>query len=395
MSTIRALVTPKLLAWARESAHLRLDEASKKIGVPDDELRAWESGDQRPPLGKARKAAHIYGRPFAVFYLEEIPKDFALVRDFRRVSDDVAGGAYTYALTILLREMRARQEWVREILKDFATPRLTFVGSVTLETDVHQVSEAIRKKLGLSLEEQLSWGALNTALNAWIERVEGLRMFVSQTSERGKVLVRDARGFALVDALAPFIFVNSKDSLGGRIFTLAHELAHVWLGESGVSGEDLRGAPHSQEERIERFCNRVAALVVFPDDAYKRSFSAVTRESEAIDLIDRVARWVSVSRDVVARRLLDDSLLARSTYKRLHSGYLRDWQTKQRQASGGGNYYVIHARALSKSFVRLVADAYSRGGITGAEAAALVNAKLDNMNRLVGAACAGTSIDDL
>lgn len=395
MSTIRALVTPKLLAWARESVHLRVDEAAKKIGVPEDTLRAWESGDGKPTMRQARKSAGTYGRPLAVFYLDEVPKDFALVRDFRRVSDHTGGGAYPYELTLLIRDMQARQNWVKEIFRELNTPPLSFVRSVTLDMTASEASKAIRNKLRISTDEQMSWGSLNAALNVWIDRVETLRIFVSQTSQRGKVIVKHARGFVLVDRLAPFIFINSKDSLGGRIFTLAHELAHVWLGESGVSGEDLTGTAHSREGRIEKFCNSVASLVVFPDSAFSQLFSGVHRESDATQKIDQVARQMCVSRDVVARRLLDKRLLVPSTYERLHSGYIRDWQAMQRRASGGGNYYVNHSRALSKSFVRLVADVYSRGRITGVDASGLVQAKLDKMSRLVRAARPGTTIENI
>lgn len=389
----KALVTPQLLVWARESAHLRPDEAARKIVISEDTLHAWESGEERPTLIQARKASRIYGRPLAVFYLEEVPREFSIVRDFRRVSEDATGGAYSYELMLLIREMQARQAWVKEILKELGAPRLRFVRSVTLDVQISTVSDAIRKRLKLTVEEQCSWRSANHALNRWIDRAEEVGIFVSQTSARGKVLVEDARGFVLADATAPFVFLNSKDTLRGRIFTLAHELAHLWLGESGVSGIDLAGDAHSHEGDIERFCNAVAGAVVFPDSAFSRFFSAISGESQATPMIDRVADQLHVSRDVVARRLLDAGKIAPRTYERLHSQYMREWKSRDDSSSGGGNYYVNHARALGKSFVRLVADVYSRGRITGGEAAGLVQAKLDNMNRLVGAAGTGTTIE--
>lgn len=340
-------------------------------------------------MARLTKAARVYGRPLAVFFLEDIPRDFAVITDFRKLSGDQSREVYSYELTLLIRDIQACQEWAAEVLQELGYPRLKFVGSADLNTPTSRVAEQIRKTLGVSVDEQLSWDSLNTALNKWMERVESARVFVALTSARGKVLVRDARGFAIVDAYAPFIFLNSKDSLGGRIFTLAHELAHVWIGASGVSGFDLLGDDQGDAERTESFCNQVASQVVFPESAYSKLVPHRLSQSSLDEDIARLARTLSISRDVVARRFLDKGLINKRQYAQLHDQYVREWTQAGASPRSGGDYYVNHVRSMSKGFVRLVGDAYSRERITGSEAAGLLRAKLNNFGRLMQAAHVG------
>lgn len=393
MATIDALVTPKLLKWARETARLRVDEAAKKIGVTEEQIIAWEGGDLRPTLRYARIAAKKYGRPLAVFYLEEPPRDFSVIKDFRSLRSESQRGVFSYRLALLIRDIQARQAWVREILEELGYPRLRFVGSARPRVSPKALAASIRQTLRLSLDEQLSWRTMNDALNSWIGRVEAARLFVCQTSARGEISPEtDARGFAVIDAYAPFIFLNAKDSLGGRIFTLAHELAHVWIAAPGVSNGDLSGDVRSEEGRIEVFCNRVASEVVLPEQMFSHFFPTKEPESQITARIASTAKKIGVSRDVIARRLLDQNMLSRQVYMALHEQYMREWKADQQRQQSGGNYYVNHVRALSKSFVRLVGDVYSRGRITGAEASGILEAKLDKLLKLIQHAHEGSAI---
>lgn len=381
--TVRALVNPKMLKWARKSARLRTDEAAKKIGVSEDSVRAWESDELKPTINQARTASKVYGRPLAAFYLSDIPKDYAIIKDFRRISDQKIAEEYPYKLIMLIRDMQDRQAWVKDILKELAENRLGFVKSAALSTPPTQLSEEIRKKLKITVDDQLNWKDMNSALNTWIHKVENNRMFVSQTSKQGTIDVSDARGFALVDSFAPFIFLNAKDSLGGRIFTLAHELVHIWLGESGVTGESFFGIANSHEEKIETYCNKVAGLVVFPDNVFSQHFKGINHEKDALNKINSISKKLFISRAVVARRLLDKSIISKSKYQELHNKYIKDW--KDNQPGGGGNYYTNQSRAISKSFIRIVVNAYDRGRITGSEASGLVQTKLNNFSKLLSA----------
>jgi Zn-dependent peptidase ImmA (M78 family) len=276
----------------------------------------------------------VYGRPLAVFYLDEVPKDFSVIKDFRKLPETADRGAYPYELSLLIRELQARQEWLREILQELRSRPLPFVNSATVNSSANRVAHSIRKTLRLTVQEQLGFSNLNQALNSWVDKAESIRCVVCQSSSRGKLPVEAARGFALVDKYAPFVFLNSKDSLGGRIFTLAHELAHVWLGASGVSNDALNGDPGSSLGRIERFCNQVASEVVFPAELFRDLFPDVMTEKDAIAEIASAARSLSVSRDVVARRLKDNGVISPSSYQKLHEQYVREWRSYSPQSGG-------------------------------------------------------------
>lgn len=330
----------------------------------------------------------MYGRPFAALYLDSPPRDFDLIRDFRQLPGGTVA-EYSYALTMLMREMQDRQDWVRGIRQELGLKPLGFVKSASVRSNPIKVANELREALGVRDGDERSWPTMNFALNAWVDRTESIGVFVCQTSVHGALHVEDARGFAIVDEYAPFVFVNPKDSIGARIFTLAHELVHVWIGTSGVSGEHFDAWSDSDTGRIESFCNRVASHVVLPASSFERCLAGLPARTDIVLQIESVAQQFKISRDVVAIRLLDRGDLTEDQYRILHQQYVDDWKAQQEKRRSGGNYYVNHVRALSKSLVRLVGDVYSRGRITAAEASGLLNAKVEKLSNLMRVAHSG------
>lgn len=377
-----ALVNPGLLSWARKSANFRIDEAAKRAGIEESQLQDWENGVSKPTIRQAERLADTYGRPLAAFYLAEIPKDFQVLRDFRRVSGADAGG-YSADLVLLIRELQGRQDWAIGALQDAEGQRLPFVGKFSLDHDPQRVAASIRAALALSVSDQLKAKSLNEALNMWVEAAEDAGVFVSQTSYHGRVAIEDARAFVLVDKFAPFVWLNAKDTLGARIFSLAHELAHLWIGRSGVSGT-AAPKPSTEEGRIEVFCNAVAARVVLPTDLLEDLGKRRGDFESTAEWIEWGARFARISRDVVARSSLEHHWISKNEYAQLHKAYLLEASTKSE--SGGGNYYINHSRSVGRMFVRLVADRYSRQRITGPETSRLLNVKLNKLPGLLSAA---------
>lgn len=383
MPSERALVTPALLAWARTTAHLREDEAAQKLGVSVDTLREWETGATLPTIRQAEEAARVYHRPLAAFYLDSVPKDFAVLKDLRRMAGQEEA-PYSPELVFTIRHAQERQDWVRGLLRRQGAPALAFVGSASLTDAPVRIAQGISRALGFEPALRTHWSTLLDALRGWMELAEDAGIFVFQSSAKGKLSPEEVRGFALVDDVAPFLFLNAKDTRGARIFTLAHELAHVWIGASGVSNLSVPTGDRSEAGRIERFCNAVAAELVLPDQEFS-DVSRGFRRNRAYEDISFLADRFKIGREVVARRLLEYEKISNAEYQALRARYIAEWRTEQEAGSSGGNWYTNHSLGLGRAFVRLVAGAYGERTITGTEACRLLQAKADQIGRLTAA----------
>lgn len=257
-------VNPEILSWARETAGLSPEDAVRKLRINDargvaaiDRLAALENGEVAPTRAMLSKMAAKYRRPLLTFYLAQPPRRGDWGKDFRapmadRSREDEA------VLNALVRNVQVRQELLREAMldDDEDLAPLPFLASVTVETPVTDVVASIRATLGLRLEDYRAAGSPDEAFRLLRSRAERAGVFVLVLCNLGShhtdLGVKVFRGFALADDFAPFVVVNPKDSAAARCFTLLHELAHLWLGEPGISGGD---AMHP----VEVFCNRVAS----------------------------------------------------------------------------------------------------------------------------------------
>jgi Zn-dependent peptidase ImmA (M78 family) len=221
----------------------------------------------------------------------------------------------------------------------------------------------------------------------WIGRVEQAGIFVFR---QGRLELEEVRGFVVSDGHSPFIFINSDDAKAAMIFTLAHELAHLWLDESGISNlEPSKGRRNDEAVQIEQFCNKVAAEAVLKHVAFIDFWRKLDRSAALEDRIERVSREFKVSEEVVARRLRDMRSLTTARYLELRRGYQERWrQHKERETrrmkerGRGPSYYVSKIFNNGYSFTETVVTAFSSGAISGREASGLLDVKVNNLPRL-------------
>lgn len=263
-------VNPDILRWARKTAGLTRAAAVKKLAIKDtkgavaiDRLRALEDGERPPTRAMLSKMAKQYHRPLLTFYLSEPPRRAKWGRDFRAPAVDRSSRDEA-VLDALVRNVRARQGLLRSaMLDDDNLEPLSFLGSATIDTPVERVVSDIRDTLGLQPTAFRAASNPDQAFRLVRSHAEGAGIFVLLLSNLGShhtdLDVEVFRGFALTDEFAPFVVVNPRDSAGARSFTLLHELAHLWLGEPGVSGGD-------PTDPVEVFCNRVASQFLLPDE---------------------------------------------------------------------------------------------------------------------------------
>ena len=345
---VRAEVRPELLAWARERSRIDADDLVHRF----PKLPEWEQGVRSPTLKQLESFAHATHTPVGFLFLPEPPDEPVPIPDFRTIADAAVRQPSADLLdTIFL--CQQRQEWYRDFAQVTREDPVDAVGSLTLETSVGDAAQAMR--VALAFEDGQRGATWSEGLRVLIERAEELGVLVMVSGVVGsnthrKLDPHEFRGFALVDRLAPLVFINGADTKAAQIFMLAHELAHLWLGETALSSADLVSVSIIAAER---WCNHVAAEFLVPMAALVGGFDA---EESFVGELERLARRFKVSTLVVLRRLHDAGYLDRDEYRAAYRGELDRVLAilEERGGAGGGNFYNTQPVRVSKRFARAV-----------------------------------------
>jgi Zn-dependent peptidase ImmA (M78 family)/DNA-binding XRE family transcriptional regulator len=368
----KAFVTPKLITWARDRAGLNVDATAKKLGVSPAKLSSWEHGDTLPNLKQAIGLAHKLNIPFGYLYLNDPPRENLPLPDLRTVAGAPQRKPSPVFLDVLNDALR-KQQWYREYLESQDAELINFIGKFRPDEPVSKIAVDISNTL--SIDDNLrnrvtSWEQFLTEL-VWRSEELGvlvLRSGIVGSNTHRPLNVEEFRGFVISDALAPLVFVNSRDAKAAQIFTLAHELAHLWIGQSGISNPDYTERPSEQDNEIERQCDRIAAEVLVPGD----DFVARWNESTSIDdNLDKLAHRYRVSAFVILRCAFDYGKVGRPTYRQK----LRE-MSQSHQATGnnsGGNFYTNLLTRNSPTFTATLIVATAEGSVPYREAASLLN----------------------
>ncbi|EGR0711324.1 TPA: ImmA/IrrE family metallo-endopeptidase [Vibrio alginolyticus] len=342
----QALVNPEILSWARIRAGLSEVMLAKKLKVQSDKILNWEAGTLKPTFKQAQNIAKVTHIPFGYLYLPKPPVEKLPIPDLRTL-DSAELDAPSPALRETLQLTMKKQDWFKEYLKDRNEEPLKFVGSLSIKSDVKEAVKLIRETLGAAQPQTGDWEEYQRTL---IDKIESIGVIVLRSGIVGnnthrKLSVNEFRGFAICDEYAPVIFINSADAPTARLFTLIHELAHLWIGQSGVSNT-ITATSHRHEEM---FCNAVAGEFLVPEELLKSSWNA---EFKLEDNIRKIATATHVSKFVVIRRALDCHLVDRETYNRFYLNELKEFRKKS--TSGSGDYYQNTKAKNSKMLSRAV-----------------------------------------
>jgi Zn-dependent peptidase ImmA (M78 family)/transcriptional regulator with XRE-family HTH domain len=391
-------VSAEILRWARETAGLSVEDAVEKLGIKDahgvlasDRLHALERGDAEVEVSRPMlvKMARSYRRPLLTFYLDQRPPRGDRGQDFRNLPDR---STRSEALVdALVRDVKARQSMVRAVLLEEEEARpLPWVGSAQMESGVGHVLACIRQQLAVDLAEYRAQPSPEAAFAFLRGRVESVGVYVLLIGNLGsrhtEISVEAFRGFALADPIAPFIVINDQDARPAWSFTLLHELAHLWLGATGVSGA-------SAEVRIERFCNDVAADFLLP----AHELGAVGLRDEAGD--DETARQIAdfaamrhLSRSMVAYRLYREGRISEPLWRRLIERFRQQWlasRADRQERQGGPDYYVVRRHRLGLGLLQFAARHLSGGALTPTKAGKVLGVKPRSVEPLLSTAALG------
>lgn len=352
---LRVEVPVELISWARERSGVSGTELARRF----PKLHEWEVGASSPTFHQLEDFANATHTPVGFFFLPEPPEEELPLPDFRTVRDEALRQPSVDLLDTLF-EVQQRQEWYRDHVRMMGIEPLPFVGSFDPSTPSGPAAQSLREALHFGVAERgSSW---SEAFRRLTEAAEELRILVMVNGVVGgnthrKLNPAEFRGFALVDDYAPVIFVNGADTKAAQIFTLAHELAHIWVGQSALSDVDVASMP---ENHAERWCNEVAAEMLVPANMLKKEFS---RHNEIVAELDRLAARFKVSTLVVLRRLRDIGFLSWERFRQIFdTEYARVMKLARDQDSGtGGNFYNTQPVRTSKRFARAVVESAEEG----------------------------------
>ena len=387
---VRAIVKPDILVWARETAGLDVEIAAKRIGTSVARVMAWEDEDliDLPTVKQLQNMTKIYRRPLSVFYLQERPYTFQVLRDYRRLPGT---GMQRYSPKLLLEQrlINQRREQAIDLATELDSNLLVFQHKANLDETPESVGTRIRKVLGVTLEEQLAWRDPRIAFNAWRKKIESLGIMVFQ---RNRVQSNEVSGFAICHEIYPVIAINRKATpYSRRSFSLFREFAHLLSRQSGISESDVDAARPPEEQRVEIWCNAVAAATLMPRDAFlenkrvRRHRDEIWSEAE----IEYIAQRFSVSREAIVRRL---KFLGRTTeafYSAKRQRYAKEWKNQLEINKGkyiGSNFRVNPVQDVLSNFgspfVHLVLNSYYEGRITLSDVSSYLNIRVRHIPKI-------------
>jgi Zn-dependent peptidase ImmA (M78 family) len=385
MSAIR----PEVLTWARETAGLSLEDAARAIGLKE---ARGESGPERlakiedkgdPPRPLLLKMAKAYRRPLIVFYLSHPPKAGDRGQDFRTLPGE---DRYNPELDALIRDIKSRQGLVRSVLEDQEAEPVPFVGTTTMDLPAGVLARRIAENIKFSLNAFRAEKNGDEAFDYLREQIEAAGVFVLLLGNLGSyhtnIPLEIFRGFAVADRLAPMIVINDQDARTAWSFTALHEVVHLWLGSTGVSGADVSA-------QIEQYCNDVAGEILLPEAEIKDFPKPLTLEAAA-HAISEFSAARRVSRSMVAYKLFRAAKIPRPMWTDLTEHFRQAWlkqkqaqSEKQKAAEGGPNYYVVKRHRVGDALLGLMRRALDEGTTTYTKAGRVLGVKPTNVEPLL------------
>lgn len=370
MGTIN--LSPSVLDWAASRAGLSMYDLAKTLS----KRGAQKIVDGVLTYAQAVKFSKRVGVSLGDLFLDAPPPDrnlplvdfrtpwraSPLSRDFFAIYDDIA----------------FKQAWYREFKIHQGYEPLAFIGKYRVQRPLaSELAEEIRGAIGFTDADLLSLRTPDDFFSCLAKKCEDIGILVFKNgvvgnNSRRPLTANEFRGFALADNLVPIVFVNGADAAAAWVFTLAHELAHLWLGDSGVSDAD----PEASND-TERFCNTVAAELLVPQSRFVEKWQGL-HNVDPLDRINQVRKAFKVSGLVVARRAYESGYIDLDLLKMVYE----EARVKRNNSSGGGNFYKTLCTRNSKRFSSEIATLAVTGGVTLGQAGRLLNTNPNNVVKL-------------
>lgn len=372
MTVTHAKINPTLLGWARDRAQLSVVMLAEKLGISEERLTAWENGEKPLTFRQAQNFADKTHIPFGFLFLPKPPEEPLPLPDLRTV-DGQQPLRPSAELLEMVRIVLQRQSWYHDYLLEQGEEGSVVVGRCTLQTPVSEVVMDMRQVLGVAAHpDRGSWGDYFRELICKVESGGILVMRQGAVNHWSRPLsAAEFRGFAVADVIAPVIFINQEDGPSARLFTLIHELAHIWIGQSGISNNDPQT---NRKEEI--FCNAIAAEFLVPEaeflDLWKNNLEHWQQNLAMLEAHFHVSPWV------LTRRALTFNKISLLQYQQFIAESQAKYKARE-SAKGGPTYYRTKHSQISDRFSKTVVSEALSGRVLLRDAGRLLAMKPNNI----------------
>ena len=365
--SVKALITPEVLKWARERRiKLDIEDAADKLNIDRERLEDWENGKDQPTFAQLKKIANIYRTHISIFYLPIPPKDFSPLTDYRVLPQSAApDNEQTYRLKANVLEVFDRRETLIEFYELLEMPFPEVTLKINRDEAPTRAAKKIRTFLHINTEELPRTKDRYKILKFWKRTVESKGILVCQTSVNTHLSVQlnTFRGFCIAQKPFPIIVLNSQDSPNGRIFTIIHELVHIALGESIIQNMNYEDVSFQNVDPVEVFCNQVAAEVLVPE----KELTTLMDRPFSSTLLSEASQYFCVSTEVIMRRLLSLKKITKRKYQLFRMEQQKKYNETSQKPKGFPQYHTRLLNTFGELFARTAFTAYYEDKITLAD----------------------------
>lgn len=378
---MKVKINHEVLKWARESLNMSKHDVIIKLKrktITEDKIDNWENGLELIDINTAKRLAKLYGISLAILYMPYIPKNIQPeIRDLRQIA-----GLFSKSSILLMRKLIGHYEWVKEYLINTNKIELDFVGIISINDSINHSLSVLKNILEINIDfsKDSEYNFKNIS-----KKLEEKNIFISIASSYNcnyhyKVPIEEIRGFAIADKIAPFIFINSSDSNNAKLFTLIHELAHILLGETGIS--DLDFDNKKIQNYIEIYCNKLASEFLMPTQNF-RDLWLNTKGNNLIDKIEAISKKLPVSRLAILVKAKTLNYMNNNLEFQTLFNHFKEKHNSSHKENGFPDYNLLIKKLNTKMFSNYVLKAYDNNSITLKDVCDLLSIKPHKLQKYI------------
>lgn len=376
--TAKYPVSPHVLDWAIMKSGQDIIGLENKLPKLNDWRKEADNNHAFLSISNIKHLSETLHIPFGYFFLEEPPQESEMAIAYRSIENKLYEHP-SRGLEETIEDMQRKQDFVREIRKQ-SFDRLGYVGSHNINSSYIQIANDIRDTCELPIDWNLKQKDNREAIKYLQRQIaqNGILLFkngIVLTNTQRPLALEEFRAFVLVDEYAPLIFINTQDALSAQLFSICHELAHIWLGQAEILNDyaDFKETRYTNKS-LERLANRVASELLMP----KEQIPTLFEDDFSLDKVEQVAKQLKISQQVVAIGLHNEKFISKATFNKLYDEILQNVERaleERKAARPGGDYYNTYLYNIDHNFFNLVSTQAAEGNLSYTEAYSLLNLK--------------------